>query len=308
MRASLCTLTACVAVLLAVPAGAQTLGSAAASEDITGSIGSPSAVPALARSCATPGAIGVGRVVEIDTLGGPGFGLAHFAMYDFLRPKEVVLTFDDGVRPETTPAVLDALARHCTQATFFPTGKHALHYPQLLNQVAGKGHTIGSDTWSHADLSKLTVTQAKDEIEKGFSAVRLALAAQPAPFFRFPNLAHAPEMIAYLAERNIGIFSTDIDVSDTGLRTPEQVTRAVMTKLEKPGKGIILLHDSNSVTARALPSLLHALAAAGYKVVHMKAKDPAETLAEYDTVLATQHNVLNLSRRATAAVVHTIAD
>jgi peptidoglycan-N-acetylglucosamine deacetylase len=57
--------------------------------------------------------------VEIDTTGGPGFGFEHFKQYDFLRDKEVVLTFDDGPWPGNTPAVLKALAGECLKATFF---------------------------------------------------------------------------------------------------------------------------------------------------------------------------------------------
>ena len=50
--------------------------------------------------------MGLARIVEIDTTGGPGFGFEHFKQYDFLRDKEVVLTFDDGPWPGDTPAVL----------------------------------------------------------------------------------------------------------------------------------------------------------------------------------------------------------
>jgi len=60
------------------------------------------------------------RVVEIDTSGGPGFGFEHFKQFDFLQPKEVVLTFDDGPWPGNTPAVLKALDDECTKALFFP--------------------------------------------------------------------------------------------------------------------------------------------------------------------------------------------
>src|SRR5262249_6270175 len=68
------------------------------------------ASPAPARagsSCpGNPDALGVSRVVEIDTTGGPGFGFEHFKSHDFLREGEVVLTFDDGPWPKNTSAVL----------------------------------------------------------------------------------------------------------------------------------------------------------------------------------------------------------
>ena len=55
-----------------------------------------------------------------------------------------------------------------------------------------------------------------------------------------------------------------------------------MTKLEKQGKGIILMHDFQQHTAEALPDLLRRLKAGGYKVVQIKAKAPVQTLPEYD--------------------------
>ena len=71
--------------------------------------------PTTNASCpGNPNALGVGRVVEVDTTGGPGFGFEHFKSHDFLQPGEVVLTFDDGPWPRRTPAVLAALAEHCT--------------------------------------------------------------------------------------------------------------------------------------------------------------------------------------------------
>jgi peptidoglycan/xylan/chitin deacetylase (PgdA/CDA1 family) len=85
--------------------------------------------------CANPDAIGISRVVEIDTTGGPGFGFEHFKQLDFLRDKEVVLTFDDGPWPVNTPSVLKTLAEECTTGIFFPIGKHATYYPEILKQV-----------------------------------------------------------------------------------------------------------------------------------------------------------------------------
>ena len=194
-------------------------------------------------------------MVEIDTTGGPGFGFEHFKQLDFLADKEVVLTFDDGPWPGNTPAVLKALADECTKAVFFPIGKHATYHPEILKQVAAAGHTIGAHTWSHANLNskKMTEQLAKDEIEKGYSAVKLALGAAPSPFFRFPELQHGPAAMAYLGSRNIAMFSCDLNSFDFRAKNAEQIVNTVMTKLDKQGKGIILMHDFQKHTAEALP-------------------------------------------------------
>jgi len=75
-----------------------------------------------------------------------------------------------------------AFPHHCTRAIFFPIGLHATYAPDLLKQVAAAGHTVGSHTWCHHNLSKTkghclingkvqsVEYTFKDEIEKGISA------------------------------------------------------------------------------------------------------------------------------------------
>ena len=266
------------------------------------------AAPAAAQSCpGNPNALGVSRTVEIDTVNGPGFGFEHFNAHDFLQKGEVVLTFDDGPWPTTTPAVLAALAQHCVKATFFPIGKHSMWHPEVLRQVADAGHSIGSHTFSHLDLSKLNEQQSKDEIEKGFSAVFRAVGKPTSPFFRFPSLKHPPEMVKYLGSRNVGIFSTDLDSFDFTMRKPEKVVQSVLAKLAKKGKGIILMHDFQPATAKALPDLLAQLKANGYKVVHMKAKESVKTLPDYDELILSEvKGPVTLDKRPTSSVVKTI--
>src|ERR1700753_1813327 len=182
--------------------------------EVTGTIPEKPAVAAQPAkpACATPDALGVSRVVEIDTSGGPGFGFEHFKQLDFLADKEVVLTFDDGPGPGNTPAVLKARADECTKAVFFAIGKHAPYHPEILKQVAAAGHTVGTHTWSHANLNskKLNEQLVKDEIEKGNSAVKFALGAQPTPFFRFPELQHGPAAMASPESRHIAMFRGDL--------------------------------------------------------------------------------------------------
>src|SRR6202043_2801656 len=127
--------------------------------------------------------------------------------------------------------------------------------------------------------------EAKDEIEKGVSAVHFALGGPEAAFFRFPALRHPPEMVTYLGQRNVAIFSTDIDSFDFKIHKPEQVIASVLAKLKKHGKGIVLMHDFQRATAEAAPELLRQLKANGYKVVFLKAKAPLQTIASYDAMI-----------------------
>jgi len=246
------------------------------------------------------------RTVEIDTTGAPGFGFEHFKNHDFLKQGEVVLTFDDGPWV-TTPKVLKALADNCVKATFFIIGKHATYHPNILKDVEAAGHTIGAHTWSHANLEKKTFDQSKEEIEKGIAAIQWALdGRESAPFFRFPALKHPPEVVKYLASRNIAMFSTDFDSFDFKMRKPEQVIKSVMDKLEKHGKGIILMHDFQHATADALPELLKQMKEKGYKVVHMKPKFMIKSLPEYDELLKKENKMPAANTAPTDSIVKTV--
>lgn len=272
------------------------------------------ATAASANCPGNPNALGVSRTVEIDTTGGPGFGFEHFKDHDFLKDKELVLTFDDGPWPGTTAAVLKALAEHCTKATFFVIGKHAMWHPDILRQVAEGGHTIGTHTFSHIALSnaKLDDNKRKAEIEMGISATRRSLGEQGdkvASFLRFPALQHPPEMVKYSGERNIGIWSTDIDSFDFKLKGSDNLVPSLMKRIEKHGKGIVLMHDFQKSTSHAIGDLLKALKAGGYKIVHVKSKSTIKSLPEYDTLVAAQiKGPVSANARPTSSVVKTISE
>lgn len=265
---------------------------------------------APAPACANPNALGVSRTVEIDTSGGPGFGLEHYKAYDFLQQKEVVLTFDDGPQKFSTEMVLAALADQCVKATFFSIGKMALGYPEIIRNVAKAGHTIGTHTWSHKAIRDLkTFPEGEDEIERGVSAVKRAVGGPVAPFFRFPTLKDTPEALAHLGKRNIAVFSTDIDSFDFKPQTPEKIVKTVMDKLEKNGKGIVLMHDIHKTTAKALPMLLAELKAKRYRIVHLKPKAPSvTTLAEFDAAIEKDARGLPQagSEKSVSSVVRTV--
>ncbi len=243
--------------------------------------------PLTANAASCDNKLGVSRTVEIDTTAGPGFGFQHYTQYDFLQPGEVVLTFDDGPLRGRSDVVLKALAEHCAKATFFIVGKQAIAYPQILKQLAAQGHTVGNHTWSHKNLASKKSARNKhkiaiDEIERGISAVHHAVGDKTAPFFRYPFLKDSPGTIKYLAGRNIAIFSTDIDSFDFKRSSAARLTKRVMKRLKKKGKGILLFHDIQRRTAKALPDILTKLKEQGFRLVHLKAKAPLKSLPEYD--------------------------
>ncbi|MGD9671227.1 MAG: polysaccharide deacetylase family protein [Hyphomicrobiaceae bacterium] len=245
-------------------------------------LASPVVAGAAQAACDEKTALGVERVVEIDTKDGPRLGQVQYKDIDFLEPGEVVLTFDDGPSPQTTPAVLEALAAHCTKATFFMVGRMAVASPELVRKIDALGHTVASHTWSHKNLGRQSESNAEREMELGVSAITAALGKPIAPFFRFPYLSDPRRMIRHLEERNQAIMSIDVDSYDWRSRSRSTMHNNVLSQLSARGKGIILFHDIQRVTASSLMELLDELKRRKYKVVHLVPKTTAATLASYD--------------------------
>ncbi len=253
-----------LALLMAIPCGA-------------------SVTPALAdEPCANPkDALGVSRIIEIDAKTGPLYGA--FSKYEkeerFLGPKEVVLTFDDGPMPKHTKPILDALDKFCTKATFFYVGQMAQAYPDMVKEVMGRGHTMGTHTWSHPlNLRALSLEKAEDQIERGFAAVALAAGQPIAPFFRFPGLSDSGPLLAHLQERGIAAFTVDVVSNDSYIGSPSRLAARTIDQVERQNGGIVLFHDIKASTAHALPTILTELKKRGYKIVHMRSKSVFEPL------------------------------
>ena len=241
----------------------------------------------LATECKNPDALGISRTVELDTSSGPEFGAVQYRHADsFLNDKEVVLTFDDGPFPGTTPAILDALDAECTTAVFFYVGRMALAHPDILAEVDARGHTIGAHTWGHANFTHISADGGVAEIEKGVSMLEQRLGHPIAPFFRFPYLADTRAATAYLKSRGFGVFSADVDSWDShGHIVPaERIVRTTMARIQAAGRGIILLHDIKPTTAAAVPVILAQLKAKGFKIVRLVPKTPATSVPSFDQV------------------------
>ena len=246
----------------------------------------PAAVPQTAAPACSSQAIGLARTVEINTTGGPRFGHQQYKEQDFLRDGEIVLTFDDGPSSVYTPKVLATLEAHCTKATFFMVGSRASAEHRIVKDVARRGHTIGTHTWSHANLRSIGAVRAKDEIELGISGVQRALGQPIAPFFRFPYLSDSTAMKSYLQTRNVAAFSIDADAYDYKTLNPAEVHRAIINQVTAQRKGIILFHDIQPATAGALSGLLTDLKARGFRVVHMVPDRSGTTQPAYDVMAA----------------------
>ena len=230
---------------------------------------------ASAQSCpGNPQALGTARMLSVDVASTPRVGRKQFPVTLPLQDKELVLTFDDGPWPGTTPALLNALKAECVRATFFLLGRNVTAHPELARRELAEGHTVGHHTFSHPLLDHMALDKAEAEIDRGIAADELALYGQhrskpTTPFFRFPGFASNQALLARLQERGIVVFGADLWASDWLPMTPEAELQLILARVEKAGRGIVLFHDTKSQTVRMIPAFLRELKRRGYRIVHV---------------------------------------
>ncbi|MBI1384863.1 MAG: polysaccharide deacetylase family protein [Rhizobiales bacterium] len=248
------------------------------------------ASPGVADAC-TPkrGAVQMGRTVVLDTSQPSHHGSINHGETGILKKGEVIITFDDGPIPQRTRPILDSLDRHCVKATFFAVGRMAMAYPDTLREVVRRGHTLAGHTWSHANLGRTGLSGGRNEVERGFAALEAITGRPASSLFRFPYLSTSRVLLAELTKANVGSISVDVVSGDTDGYSAEKMLRVTMERLRARGNGILLFHDIKKETVRAVPMILDALAAEGYKVVHLKTRAPyqarADLVAEYRRIL-----------------------
>jgi peptidoglycan/xylan/chitin deacetylase (PgdA/CDA1 family) len=242
---------------------------------------------ASAADCG-PDKLGTSRVVAVGTEGGLQVGLKTYDETIPLADHEVILTFDDGPNAENTPLILKALADECVRATFFVIGRNVEALPALTRRELGEGHTIAHHTFTHPQptLRFMSAASARADILKGMAEVEhvaygvdfppggpadLADVKLHTPFFRFPGFADTADLRGWFAQNNVGIFGVDLWASDWIEMTPEQELKLILSRLEKPKRGMLLFHDNRPWTAAMLPEFLRELKKRGYRVVHMVA-------------------------------------
>jgi peptidoglycan/xylan/chitin deacetylase (PgdA/CDA1 family) len=231
---------------------------------------------APAGECPRKGTLGTSRILRVDAATYPRVGLKNYPQTLPLRDHEVVLTFDDGPWPPTTPKVLAILAQQCVRATFFLIGKPASEHPELARRIAAEGHTIGHHTWTHFSLMRMPQANAFDEIDHGISAVEMALhgtatTTPSTPFFRFPGFETTQATLDLLQSRGIVVFGADLWAGDWSKMTPKYELKLLIDRLKVARKGIILLHDPKPQTVAMLPAFLRYLRDHHYHIVHVVA-------------------------------------
>ena len=187
---------------------------------------------------------------------------------DPLNDKVVALTFDDGPHPENTPRLLDILKENDAVATFFMVGTNAAEYPDIVKRVYDEGHEIGTHSWNHKDLKKLSLDEIMvDQYGKANDAIEAATGLR-ALIDRPPYGSMTEELAQQIGREQI-LWS--VDPEDWKYKDADTVYDHVVNGTDNGGYvkdgGIVLSHDIHATTIDAYERMIPALKEEGYKFV-----------------------------------------
>ena len=178
---------------------------------------------------------------------------------------ELLLTFDDGPHEEHTKSILDTLDEHRYQGVFFWTGRRVTNERSrlderlaLVERAVRTGHLIGNHTSTHAKLCSVKELEAAQEIDDN-RALFERLSGLPMLLFRVPYGARCKRLDAMLADRETQHMHWDLDPQEFRHHSTEVAVQYVTRRLSRLANGkraILLMHDTQPVTAKALPLIL----------------------------------------------------
>ena len=191
----------------------------------------------------------------------------HPQYYVHEGDKAIALTIDDGPSSKYTPQVLALLAQYKIPATFCMIGQSADKHASLVAEVSAAGHLVANHTWTHPNLSKMTLAQVTAEIERTNDAITKGGAKQPV-LFRAPGGNWSPTVYQVCTQLGLRPLDWSVDPRDWSRPGTDHIVQTVMAHT-KTGS-IILEHDGGgdrSQTVAALQQFLPKLIDAGYHFV-----------------------------------------
>jgi polysaccharide deacetylase family sporulation protein PdaB len=186
----------------------------------------------------------------------------------YVETKEpvVALTFDISWGQQQVLGVLDILREKNVKSTFFLSGPWAKRYPNLVQEIAGAGHDIGSHGDAHVDLSHYS----RDEVAKNISTAHedlLDAAGRVSPYFRPPNGDYDDVVVD--TARSLGYETVIWAVDSLDWKNPgvDFMVDRVLGRIF-PG-AIVLMHasDSSQQIQDALPLIIDGLREKGFRLV-----------------------------------------
>ena len=184
--------------------------------------------------------------------------------------RQIALTYDDGPNNPHTLRLLEVLARHSVNATFFLIGCYVQQHPQIVREIIQVGHAVGNHTFSHP----LLILKSEAEIRKELSECRSALQnaiGEPSNLFRPPFGGRRPAVLR--VARELGLEPVMWNVTGYDWNAPAAALIEQKIAKQMRGGNVILLHDGGhhqmgtdrSQTVAATDHLIGRYRSEGYK-------------------------------------------
>jgi peptidoglycan/xylan/chitin deacetylase (PgdA/CDA1 family) len=191
------------------------------------------------------------------------------------RRHVVALTFDGGGNADAAKRVLAVLRREHVTGTFFLTGHFVRTYP-VLSRAIGRRYPVANHTVDHLDLRRLSTAAATREIKLAETMIRNATGRDPRPLFRFPYGARDARTLGIVGRLGYASVRWTVDTwgwMGLAAQTVAGAQRRVLAHLV-PGE-IVLMHlgssrDRSTIDSRALPGVIRAVRARGYRFVTLQ--------------------------------------
>ncbi|HHX10353.1 MAG TPA: polysaccharide deacetylase family protein [Firmicutes bacterium] len=176
--------------------------------------------------------------------------------------KRICLTFNDGPDPVTTPAILDVLDQYGIKATFFVIGKKAREYPELVKDMADRGHVIGVHGYEHTILAGLSPREVETDLQMAQTCIT-QISGQKPYLYRPPHGMLDETQIREAQKLGMRVLMwTNIGGADIGAGSSREVVERVLAWARDGA--IILLHEGFGHTAEALAEIIPSLARMGF--------------------------------------------
>ena len=182
------------------------------------------------------------------------------ALSDEEHPK-IALTFDDGPHPVYTEELLDGLKKRKVMATFFLIGNNIEGNEEIVKRMAEEGHLIGSHTYNHVQLNKLSESKAKEEILKGCNKIYETTGVCPS--FVRPPFGEWKKNMDFCVTM-LPVF-WNVDSLDWKLQNTEKIVKRVVKDVKEGD--IILMHDIFKESVDAAEIFIPQLLQEGYQLV-----------------------------------------
>ena len=176
--------------------------------------------------------------------------------------RKIALTFDDGPNPAVTPRLLELFDRYSVRATFFVIGRFARACPEMVREIAARGHLIGNHTDTHPHLIFHSGAGIRDQLLRCQDAVVSAVHA-PAPLWMRPPYGYRSPLLGQAIQRAgiRGVAMWSKICWDWKPQPPQRLIER-LAGVAQPGRqygDVVVLHDGDH---RALGSdRLHVVAA-----------------------------------------------